>query len=180
MERCSLSFTLRLVRTLSSLSSPYPPELSTHTEALADKDAQHDNDLRNRSDWTNWCGPNDPDYFTPTNCAELLSALSRCATVPSPSSFTFLDDEDAGPPAHVFQILDRAGRAIATFPKSADHSRGEKGKSYDVEEFAALAREVLQRPREAVASKTSCTRRYRSKHPVYVHFLSSPIVTFPS
>ncbi|GAA5864226.1 hypothetical protein JCM8547_001299 [Rhodosporidiobolus lusitaniae] len=134
--------------------------------ATTDKDSGADNDAQRRSDWTNWCGPSDDTaYLTPQRCDELVSALSRIASSPSPAPSSLSFEDDHGPPGHVFQILDRSGRAIVTYPRSAEEDGGD-GKRYDVEEFARLAREVMERPREAVASKTSCTRRYRSKHPV--------------
>ncbi|GAA5995964.1 uncharacterized protein JCM10292_004859 [Rhodotorula paludigena] len=144
----------------------------------ADKDPVQDNDAEHVTAWSNWCGasPEFPGYMTPKQCEDLVDVLTRVSP-PSDASHdgkgalhsvlnggpaaaaATLDD---GPPAHVFQILDRAGRAIATFPRSG----GGGGKEYDVEQFSSLAREVMARPKEAVQSRTSCTRRYRSKHPV--------------
>ncbi|GAA6039317.1 hypothetical protein JCM8097_003262 [Rhodosporidiobolus ruineniae] len=128
--------------------------------AAEDKDAVRDNDVSNRTGWSNWCG-NQVD-LTPQQCADLVAALDRVAgpsfASPSPASNGTLP-----PPAHVFQILDGSGRAVVTYPR-AEGSETES--AYDVEQLAGLAREVMARPREAVASKTNCTRRYRSKHPV--------------
>ncbi|BGP19118.1 hypothetical protein JCM10213_005641 [Rhodosporidiobolus nylandii] len=134
--------------------------------ATKDVNPDRDNDAQHRTGWTNWCGPalDSTSYLTPPQCDELLSALERVSphsASPSPG-----EGSAEGPPAHVFQILDSSGQALVTFPRSEDSAGGSGGKSYDVEQFAALAREVMERPREAVASKTSCMRRYRSKHPV--------------
>ncbi|GAA6007102.1 hypothetical protein JCM10207_001508 [Rhodosporidiobolus poonsookiae] len=140
--------------------------------ASTDKDAVGDNDSRRRTDWSNWCGPSidTPGYLTPPQCDELMAVLERLAASSDFSATSPTSGAGGGdaPPAHVFQILDRNGHVIVTFPRP----RGQAGKTgadegrYDVEQFSALAREVMARPREAVASRTSCTKRYRSKHPV--------------
>ncbi|GAA5938109.1 hypothetical protein JCM3775_005344 [Rhodotorula graminis] len=149
----------------------------------ADKDPVQDNDKEQRTEWSNWCGASleYPSYLTADQCAELVAALKRCVDPSSSSSSsgrpgTSTSDgdkgalksvlngglDDGGPPAHVFQILDTSGRAVVSFP---DPGAGPDA-AHAVEQFSALAREVMARPREAVQSKTSCTRRYRSKHPV--------------
>lgn len=155
--------------------------------SCADKDPVQDNDKEQRTEWSNWCGASleYPSYLTADQCAELVAALRRCVDPSSSSSSssrprtstsdgdkgalkTVLNGngglDDGGPPAHVFQILDTSGRAVVSFP---DPGAGPDA-AQAVEQFSALAREVMARPREAVQSKTSCTRRYRSKHPVYV------------
>ncbi|GAA5825585.1 hypothetical protein JCM3770_006895, partial [Rhodotorula araucariae] len=149
----------------------------------ADKDPVQDNDSEHRTEWSNWCGASHdyPSYMTSEQCAELVATLARI-TSPSPSSLepgassgsgetdkggltaVLNGVADDGPPAHVFQILDATGRAMVTFPEGEGGPDG--GDAHDVEQFSALARGVMARPREAVQSKTSCTRRYRSKHPV--------------
>ncbi|GAA5891597.1 hypothetical protein JCM6882_004523 [Rhodosporidiobolus microsporus] len=161
--------------------------------ASEDKDAVSDNDSQNRTEWTNWCGPavDYPGYLTPPQCEALVRALERVTLEPGAGGGDGAGEggqgegeeeeaegagEVAGPPPHVFQILDAHGRPIVTFPRSDSSSssvgggegeKAEKGSgSYDVEQFSMLAREVMARPRETIASKTSCTRRYRSKHPV--------------
>ncbi|BGP42610.1 hypothetical protein JCM10449v2_006622 [Rhodotorula kratochvilovae] len=148
----------------------------------ADKDPVQDNDSEHRTEWSNWCGASHdyPSYMTSEQCSELVAALARItgptsSAVGRPSTSSGESDKgalntvlngvvDDGPPAHVFQLLDESGRAIATFPEGEGGPDG--AEAYDVEQFSALAREVMARPREAVQSKTSCTRRYRSKHPV--------------
>ena len=155
--------------------------------SCADKDPVQDNDKEQRTEWSNWCGASleYPSYLTADQCAELVAALRRCVDPSSslssssrPRTSTSDGDkgalktvlngngglDDGGPPAHVFQILDTSGRAVVSFP---DLGAGPDA-AQAVEQFSALAREVMARPREAVQSKTSCTRRYRSKHPVYV------------
>ncbi|GAA5825820.1 hypothetical protein JCM11251_000014 [Rhodosporidiobolus azoricus] len=151
--------------------------------ATEDKDEVSDNDSQNRTEWTNWCGPavDYPAYLTPLQCEKLVAALERVTNSGGDAVKTGTGTEEAapsgieGPPPHVFQILDAHGRPIVTFPRSkrqheqlGQSGQGEKaeGDSYDVEQFSMLAREVMARPRETFASKTSCTRRYRSKHPV--------------
>ncbi|BGO94347.1 hypothetical protein NBRC10512_002795 [Rhodotorula toruloides] len=156
-----------------------------------DKDPAHDSDPQHRTEWSNWCGASLDygPYLTPQQCDDLLAALTRLtspsssSSVDSPASAddhkgalssvlnedgTRSDEKGAsGPPPHVFQILDHAGRPIITFPQSeGTGEEGRKRRAYDAERFSALAREVMARPREAAQSRTSCTRRYRSKHPV--------------
>lgn len=147
----------------------------------ADKDRVKNNDPLVHGDWTNWCGVHldEHTYLSPSRCAALVDVLDRITSSTSSAhsdSAVALPNEgllaalhglssetDDGPPAHVFQILDRNGKAIVSFPKSeAPDGR----KRYEVEEYAALAREVVARPRGAANAKTSCTKRYRSKHPV--------------
>ncbi|GAA5862492.1 hypothetical protein JCM3774_002535 [Rhodotorula dairenensis] len=88
------------------------------------------------------------------------------------------DDEEAesGPPPHVFQILDQLGRPIVTFPEP------KKPRAYDVERYSTLAQEVMARPAEAAPSRTSCTRRYRSKHPEMrtgeMHTIESVVIMY--
>lgn len=124
----------------------------TFTHLSTDKDEAQDNDENKRSSWSNWCGPRleDGSYLGAYRCAQLVDALQRATASNSPAS------APGDPPPHVFQILDHTGRAIVSFPNSG----------YDEEEYAALAREVLRKPRHEAEDTTSCTRRYRSKHPV--------------
>ncbi|GAA5869085.1 hypothetical protein JCM1840_000463 [Sporobolomyces johnsonii] len=157
--------------------------------AVEDKDHVKNNDPHEHGDWTNWCGVHldEHTYLSPSRCASLVDVLDRITSSTSSSSSPrsssshsdgvvaaakegllaalhgLGSETDDGPPAHVFQILDRNGKAIVSFPKSeAPDGR----KRYEVEEYAALAREVVARPRGAANAKTSCTKRYRSKHPV--------------
>lgn len=91
-----------------------------------------------------------------------------------------MDEEENRHPEHVFQILDASGGVMLSFPPAGIEgldSRGERkvtGTRYDVEEYGTLAREVVARPRGPVDATTSCTRRYRSKHPVYVYIPMFP------
>ena len=154
-----------------------------------DKDPVQDNDVHVRNGWSNWCGVSLDwgPYLSPLLCDELVETLKRWTGVEVPSwpstgrsdgsdkgtlgevlngtdTRDAADDADAnaeseGPPSHVFQILDQLGRPIVTFPEP------KKGREYDVERYSTLAQEVMARPAEAAPSRTSCTRRYRSKHP---------------
>lgn len=143
---------------------------------FADKNPSQDNNEANRSHWTNWCGPSTEDgsYLSPERCVELSRALSR-ATYFSPAQSAPSSDsgaaEDEGPPSHVFQILDHDGKVIVSFPKSEREVGGKRG--YQVEDYGDLAREVIKMPRGAEDATTSCTRRYRKKHPVSVVILPS-------
>lgn len=118
-----------------------------------DKDVDRDNDQAQRSAWSNWCGPRleDGSYLDAYRCAQLVDALQHATT-----SSAVASHPPSGVPPHVFQILNHEGHAIVSFPTSG----------YDREEYAALAREVLRKPRYGDEDTTSCTRRYRSKHPV--------------
>lgn len=120
-----------------------------------DKDEAQDNDEQKRSSWTNWCGPlvQDGPYLDSYRCAQLVDALSRATGTDIAAS-----PPGDGPPPHVFQILDHTGRAIVSFPNTGDR--------YNPEDYASLAREVLAKPRGPNEDRTSCTRRYRSKHPM--------------
>ena len=119
---------------------------------VTDKNELQDNDELRRSSWSNWCGPRleDGSYLDAYRCAQLVDALRRA------THFSGATDNPGGAPPHVFQILDHAGRAIVSFPDSG----------YDEEEYATLARDVLKRPSPGIEDTTSCTRRYKSKHPV--------------
>ncbi|GAA5909516.1 uncharacterized protein JCM6883_003972 [Sporobolomyces salmoneus] len=149
---------------------------------VGDKDHVKNNDQHERGDWTNWCGVqlDEHRYFTPSRCQALVDVLERITSSPSrPSTAGGSEEENKsallaslhglssettdGPPPHVFQILDRNGKTIVSFPTPQDESGR---KRYEVESYAALAREVVARPRGAANAKTSCTKRYRSKHPV--------------
>ncbi|GAA5968126.1 hypothetical protein JCM3765_005858, partial [Sporobolomyces pararoseus] len=149
---------------------------------VGDKDHVKNNDQFERGDWTNWCGVqvDEHRYFTPTRCQALVDVLERITSSTSRPSTALSAEEDSksallaslhglssdstdGPPPHVFQILDRNGKTIVSFPTPQDD---DGRKRYEVESYAALAREVVARPRGAANAKTSCTKRYRSKHPV--------------
>ncbi|KAL8276219.1 hypothetical protein RQP46_011380 [Phenoliferia psychrophenolica] len=133
--------------------------------ATADIDASKDNNEQSRSNWTNWCGPNlkDGSYLDPVRCQQLLATLMHVTGTTSPEPEATNHDE--GPPPHVFQILDHAGEVIVSFPSAT----AESTKQYDPAEYATLAKEVVARPRGVVDANTSCTRRYRSKHPIMKH-----------
>ncbi|KAK4703233.1 hypothetical protein P7C70_g2988, partial [Phenoliferia sp. Uapishka_3] len=151
------SYIVRFVR-LPKSNSISPPK--------TDIDATMDANQQNPSGWTNWCGPHlkDGPYLDPFRCQQLLDSLKLATGCSSPrGSPAFGEDEEVdGPPQHVFQILDHTGEAIVSFPDS--ESGG--GRSYDKREYAKLAMEVVARPRSNVEANTSCTRRYRSKHPI--------------
>lgn len=142
-----------------------------------DKDAESDNDETHRTHWTNWCGPHVEDglYLDKYRCYQLHLALAKVTNATSPNASPSPEAEpkdNEGPPAYVFQVLDQSGQVIVSFPDPAgepptsDAAHSSKGRKYDREEYANLARKVAQRPREVTAAKTSCTRRFRSKHPL--------------
>ncbi|KAG0661069.1 hypothetical protein C6P46_004176 [Rhodotorula mucilaginosa] len=171
-----------------------------------DKDPVQDNDVHVRNGWSNWCGVSLDwgPYLSPKLCDELVETLKRLTGVEVPSrpstgrsdgsdkgtlgevlngtdTRDAADDADAnaeseGPPSHVFQILDQLGRPIVTFPEP------KKGREYDVERYSTLAQEVMARPAEAAPSRTSCTRRYRSKHPEMrtgeMHTIESVVIMY--
>lgn len=181
---------------------PTPGAVLAFFHVSNDKDPVQDNDEHVRNGWSNWCGLS-MDWGTHLlhdRCGDLVDTLKRLTQRPGSRATTgesdrggekgtlseVLNDRDShgaavgtggpsppqsGPPSHVFQILDQLGRPIVTFPEpTAPHP-------YDVERYSALAQEVMARPSEAAPSKTSCTRRYRSKHPEYAppSGLSRPI-----
>ena len=124
-----------------------------------------------RSSWSNWCGPSlvDGTYLDSVRCQQLLDALMRVTeTNLSPTGTNQDDKNHDGPPPYVFQILDHKGQAIVSFPSAGP---------YDRTEYATLARDVVARPRGAPDAKTSCTKRYRDKHPLFVPFLFDPKAT---
>lgn len=79
---------------------------------------------------------------------------------PLPIGLDLNIETDESVPMHVFQILGEHGQVLFTFPTASE------GTQYDAEEYAALARAVVSRPRGETDATTSCTRRYRSKHPL--------------
>ncbi|GAA5988752.1 hypothetical protein JCM10908_006156 [Rhodotorula pacifica] len=173
-----------------------------------DKDPVQDNDVHVRNGWSNWCGVSLDwgPYLEQNSCDELVATLKRLtgADVSSRPSTAHSDrsdkgalsevlngkdtrdaadggddkaaDEETGPPSHVFQILDQLGRPIVTFPEP------KKPREYDVERYSTLAQEVMARPAEAAPSRTSCTRRYRSKHPEMrtgeMHTIESVVIMY--
>lgn len=150
----------RPVRRLSGFSRSNQTDLGA---LCPDIDPSQDNNEKSRNSWSNWCGPNrkDGSYLDPVRCQQLLDTLMHVTGTASPRSSPDLDEEDDGPPPHVFQILDHTGEAIVSFP-------AESSKPYDRREYATLACEVVARRRDNNDAKTSCTRRYRSKHPMCV------------
>lgn len=159
------------------------PAAADPPSSVADKDPIADNhEGSGQTIWSNWCGPSDSDptetYFTPEQAKSLADALLACqreggvedvVNPPAKGSST------AVPPAHVFQILKNpGGDIIFSYPPSDLFSSAApvdvKGgaKRYIPEEYAALAMDVCRRPKESnVAAKTNCTRRLKSRHPVY-------------
>lgn len=147
--------------------------------ARADKDPVADNhEGSGKTIWSNWCGPSDADptetYFTPSQAAKLEDALLACQRegavedVINPPKTT-----SNNPPPHVFQVLrNPSGEIVFSYPPSnLAGEGGVKGEArrYIPEEYAALAMDVCRRPKESnVAAKTNCTRRLKSRHPVYV------------
>lgn len=113
-------------------------------------------------------------YLSPAQCQQLgrvLANLSMEKKVnPMSTTFSSFYSNDFypknGPPAVVFQILNSVGEIILSFP-SPDRAATAPELWYNVEDYAKLARAVLARPRESSESTTSCTRRYRSKHPIF-------------
>ncbi|KAK4055054.1 hypothetical protein OIO90_003395 [Microbotryomycetes sp. JL221] len=123
--------------------------------ATEDKDEQKDNDESSPSAWTNWCGPRveDGPYLDERRCQQMVEALSRATGIDP-----FSPPGGPYPPQHVFQILDHRGQIIVSFPNTGDR--------YGPEEYAALARGVSTHQKATFEDRTSCTRRYRSKHPI--------------
>ncbi|KAM0752942.1 hypothetical protein T439DRAFT_354408 [Meredithblackwellia eburnea MCA 4105] len=135
--------------------------------ATEDINTIDDNNEERRNAWSNWCGPHlkDGPYLDPRRCRQLEDALVRSTGPHSPALASTYEEDDLrerAPPPHVFQILDHTGQAIVTFPAGNNGT-----KSYDSNEFAALAKDVVARPRGPSDATTSCMRRYRSKHPIY-------------
>lgn len=141
----------------------------------ADKTTEDDNEA-NPSPWTNWCGPlgKGATYLPSASCTALFEALSQATSLsglpsPSPSTLSFSDLGVIadGPPAHVFQILDQKGDVLLTFPRpEGEMVAGVTAGKYDPESYAKLARAVILKPKDIVTASTSCTRRFRSKHPM--------------
>ncbi|SGZ01720.1 BQ5605_C033g11162 [Microbotryum silenes-dioicae] len=128
--------------------------------ATADKDEARDNDESRRSHWSNWCGPRSEDggYLDQARCVELEAALARATSYNISSRHQSLSE---GPPPHVFQIINTDGHPIVTFPPPSTPAH-----EYDPTEYAALGQQVVNKPRPSHESRTSCTRRYRDKHPL--------------
>ncbi|KAK4050689.1 hypothetical protein OIV83_003415 [Microbotryomycetes sp. JL201] len=122
---------------------------------FSNKDEEKDNDEASPSSWTNWCGPRveDGPYLDERRCRQMVQALSW-ATGIDPQK----PPDGPYPPQHVFQILDHEGHILVSFPNT--------GHRYGAEEYAALARTVSTDFKSSPEDRTSCTRRYRSKHPI--------------
>ncbi|SCV73548.1 BQ2448_7474 [Microbotryum intermedium] len=127
--------------------------------ATTDKDEARDNDESHRSHWSNWCGPRveDGGYLDQARCAELEAALARATSY----NISRRQSLSEGPPPHVFQILNTEGHPIVTFPPPSTPAH-----EYNPAEYAALGQQVVNKPRPSHESRTSCTRRYRDKHPL--------------
>jgi hypothetical protein len=142
---------------------------------LADRDPIKDNDETVKSTWSNWCGPSeqlDPaqSYLDPAQRAALYSALSSITGGKPPP---LLQDGHLSPPEKVFQILSAIdGNVLLTFPDPQVRIMSSNGSErmqtwYIADEFAELAREVCKSPKEKnVGATTSCTTRFKSKHPL--------------
>lgn len=84
-------------------------------------------------------------------------------------------DPDA-PPRYVFQMLtNNDARLVLSQPAPryiGSAASGQSSVDYDAIEYARLAKEVWEKPREhSNEAKSNCTRRFRSKHPMFVHSL---------
>ncbi|KAM0791790.1 hypothetical protein ACM66B_004053 [Microbotryomycetes sp. NB124-2] len=123
--------------------------------ATEDKDEEKDNDEVSPSSWTNWCGPRveDGPYLDQRRCQQMVQALSWATGIDP-----MRPPDGPYPPQHVFQILDHRGHILVSFPNTGDR--------YGAEEYAALARTVSNDFKTSSEDRTSCTRRYRSKHPI--------------
>ena len=98
-------------------------------------------------------------YLDPHRAAQLEAALSRTIMHPVVPESSISSSRFDSPPKHIFQILDHLGAVLVSFPPS-------KTSNYDPEDYASLTREVLSRPKGSDADTTSCTRRFRQKHPM--------------
>lgn len=154
--------------------------------SLSDLDPVADADDIHHSSWTNWCGPRVQDveheYLTPYQKDALRQAFICCQNESS-EAYGEGKKQDIGgrptPPSYVFQILGSNDDQIHfTWPPT--HPTGEKPDAtvhgqptdgqerYAASEYASLARSVVARPREKHPdeAKTSCTKRFQSKHPL--------------
>lgn len=163
----------------------------TDAVQLADVDEAKDSDDTKYSDWTNWCGPRVTDisneYFTPAQQELLNSAFVACQAEAEP-----IKDEQSGDVsvtdgttlgggqlAYVFQLLNSStGDILYTWPPTTPtgvekdltlHGPVEEGQErYIPADYANLARAVLDKRREKTVNeaKTSCTKRFQSRHPM--------------
>lgn len=145
-----------------------------------------DADDVNLSAWTNWCGPRVHDityeYLTQGQKDSLEQAFAFCQNA-SGEAMNEPKMQEPGspptPPSYVFQILGSNDNQIHfTWPPPKPtggatdaivHGEPSDGQDrYVPAEYAGLARSVVARPREKHPdeAKTSCTKRFQSKHPM--------------
>lgn len=153
---------------------------------MADVDPAVDNDEAHINDWTNWCGPRvtqPADEYLSESTRELLSSAFQLCQDESEEMEAKIarietNGELPGTPSYVFQILDsRSTQILFTWPPSKPTGKGydtllyggEPGsdeKRYSPEEYAALAKSVISKPRANVPAETNCTKRFQSTHPM--------------
>jgi hypothetical protein len=149
-----------------------------------DKDPIADSNEIATSNWTNWCGPRTGDptavYLTEEEQAKISQVMTQTEQEahekPGGRPDTAMaSGNPTATPRYVFQILASSDAhlilshppPVSSAPPSI-HDDG-LGSRYDAFEYARLASEVWEKPREKnTDAKTSCTRRFRSKHPMCV------------
>ena len=152
--------------------------------AIVDKDQEQDNNTDTLTQWSNWCGPqmdNVADIYFTLEARQALGKVLYDLDMEARSAPGYKQNDSApegpqAPPHYVFQVLDSAsGSLLFTYPPSQEPAEYPVGpdpgghEPYLGSEYAKLAIEVWQKPREKnVDARTSCTKRFRSKHPMFV------------
>ena len=152
-----------------------------------DVDPAVDNDEANLNDWTNWCGPRvsnpSSEYLFGSNREMLTSAFALCQDQSEETEAKIAriqqNGESPGSAAYVFQLLDsRTTEILFTWPPTKPTGKGydsllygggEQGSEqerYSAEEYATLAKSVIEKPRANVPAETNCTKRFQSTHPM--------------
>ena len=150
---------------------------------VPDVNPEADNDDSNPNDWTNWCGPRisnlRQDYFMSYNQQMLEQAFDVCQNeseeIEAKVARIEQGTETAGAPTYVFQILDSSsGEIYYTWPPTKPtgykidkvlYGQNQEDR-YSPNEYALLAKGVIQKPRSNVAAETNCTKRFQSQHPM--------------
>lgn len=150
--------------------------------ACTDRDVHADNDEQHLSTWSNWCGPSEWDpteFFLNDDERNLLSQVMTDSDREARQNAGHRqgsNPQDLEAPRYVFQILTSTDARLLLSqppPRVISGPSSPPTLDYDAMEYARLAKEVWEKPRERNSeANTNCTRRFRSKHPMCALFVS--------
>lgn len=157
-----------------------------HISAQSDRDVHADNDEQHLSTWSNWCGPSEWDpteFFLNDDERNLLSQVMTDSDREARQNAGYgpgSHPQDPDAPRYVFQILTSTDARLLLSqppPRLISSPSSPPAVDYDAMEYARLAKEVWEKPRERNSeANTNCTRRFRSKHPMCALLVSLSVL----